>query len=141
MSEWNRLKAANARISTWVQARLGPIVLSLAVLIGATSWYQMDQVADQGRTDKRVAECQARYNQAFAQQLIIRSKLFSESDQIRDDLITRVGKQVLAPRSADPAEIAKRRAEMKRYFRDYARKSAASERHRNETPLPPIPDC
>lgn len=118
----------------FVTRHLGPILVAVAVLAGGSYWYQVNEM-------HKTSECQAQYNQAFAQQLTIRSNLFQAADDTRSDLLGGVAKLILAPPSQNAKVREARSLEFRHLFEHYVAETKRVEEARNGTPLPPIPDC
>jgi uncharacterized protein HemX len=122
------------RVRNWLNHYAGVLLVVGALIIGAAYYSQVQDETARAR-------CQAQYNQAFAGQLIERSRLFAESDDARDTLIKAVGASILAPPAKTVKEQKQRGAAMQQLFRDYNTRSAEIEADRAATPLPPIPEC
>lgn len=106
----------------------------LAVLLGIFSGWQV-------YTDSEQAECQAQYNLAFTEQLRIRSNLAVASDQAQSALLLGVSRLVAQPASDNPKIQSARAAEFRQLFTTFDEAVVKAEKSRQETPLPPIPDC
>lgn len=100
-------------------------------------------------------DCQAKYNQAFAGQLIARSRIadaasaaLNDSDQAKNVLLKGVGSLFLLEPTEDKKEEERREKAFLQYFRDFDAASAkfdasaaATVKARAENPLPLIPEC
>lgn len=83
----------------------------------------------------RVRECQAQFNEAFAENLRLRDRTLGRGVGLSDRLIQAVGRAVTDPSS--PAD----RAPLSDLFADYARASDAIKAEAKKFPLRPYPDC
>jgi hypothetical protein len=113
----------------------------LAVILGSLYYVQVNDQHDQAKRLSEITTCQAEYNKAFTQQLLIRSQFFQAADDTRNALLGGIASLVLAPRPTDPKVQAKRDEAFHDLFTQYLKASDTVENSRKNTPLPQIPDC
>ncbi len=106
----------------------------MAVLAGASYWFQVDEQHD-------AAECQAQYNQAFSSQLTTRSNLFQLADDTRDELLLGISGLIVAKPPKTPAEQTKRQEQFRNLFTTYTEATNNVSAARKSTPLPELPNC
>lgn len=121
-------------ISGWLSRALPWLVLTLAVAMAGQYLFLVDR-------EQRSSACQTSYNGAFAQNLIIRSRLGDRSAANTTGLILAVGKLIATPPATDPKDRAARAVKFRTLFVDYATEASDIASERAAHPLPPIPDC
>lgn len=104
------------------------------LVLGSAYFYQV-------HTDLRREHCQSEYNSAFAEQARIRSVLSAASDEAQTNLISGVGKLILAKPTTDPKVMEQRITAYRNLFVDFNRVTAQVEKDRAANPLPVTPDC
>lgn len=107
------------RIVSWVNVRAGAIIVATALASGTLYAVQVYEAREK-------VSCQARYNEAFTQQLTVRSR-------VTRALLEGIGDALVQKPSKDPKVQAERTKAFLMLFSDYKREIA--------TPLPPIPNC
>jgi hypothetical protein len=107
------------RIVSWVNQRAGAIIVAIALASGTL--YAV-QVYD----ERAKASCQARFNEAFAEQLTVRSR-------VTRSLLEGMGDAFVQKPSKDPKVQAARLAAFLMLFSEYKKEIAH--------PLPAIPNC
>jgi hypothetical protein len=127
----------------WIKQNVAILLVVLAIVSGYSYWHQVNQTHQQSERLNRISECQHQYNIAFDTQLRIRSGLFQAADDTRNDLLGGVAALILAPRDPDEApEVKKERdTQFRTLFEDYLEATSRVEAARENTPLPPIPNC
>jgi hypothetical protein len=127
----------------WIKQNAAVLLVVLAIVSGYSYWYQVNQTHQQSERLNRISECQHQYNIAFDTQLRIRSELFQAADDTRNDLLGGVAALILAPRDPNEApEVKKERdTQFRTLFEDYLEATSRVEAARENTPLPPIPNC
>lgn len=113
--------------------RAGAFFVFLAIVSGIFYYGNVKKQQD-------VTECQAQYNQVFAQVLTLRSQFSNDRQEAVDNVIAGVGQIILHP----PTTAKERAAAGKKYtnlFRTFEMVSKANEEARAANPLPAIPDC
>lgn len=104
------------------------------LLLAGGSYYVLHQ-------EESRSSCQAQYNAAFTEQAAIRSRLSTVSDKAQTDLISGVGRLILAPPTKDPKVLDKRAKSYVKLFVDFDKVVDQVEKDRAATPLPVTPDC
>lgn len=107
------------RIVSWVNQRAGAIIVAIALASGTL--YAV-QVYD----ERAKVSCQARFNEAFAEQLTVRSR-------VTRALLEGIGDALVQKPSKDKKVQAERTKAFLMLFSDYKREIAK--------PLPAIPNC
>lgn len=116
-------------------------MISGAIVLGGTYFYQVYQQREDAKRDSVRATCQSQYNVAFATQLTERSRLAAASDDAKNELLGGISKLILAPQTTDPKVQAKRAADFQKLFRTFDKAVEQVEKDRAATPLPTIPNC
>lgn len=121
------------RASNWFQRNRGVVIVLIAIFMGAVYFVQ---VAD----ERERSQCQTQYNQAFAENLRIRSELSAQRTEALDAVVAGVGSLVLNPpttlKARDEATIRYREL-----FSNYAVAVELYNRNRADNPLPDLPSC
>lgn len=112
---------------------IGVIFVVLAIILGATYFYQL-------HTESNQADCQASYNTAFAENLTLRSQLSGQRQDAEDALLTTVSALVLHP-ATNAADKLKENQDFTQAFQTYTDATAAYDAQKDANPLPPIPSC
>lgn len=111
----------------------GPLMLVAAILLGTSYFVQV-------REESERANCQARFNAAFAANLTLRSQLSSQRQDAEDNLLNTVSSLVLHP----ALTVADKQREARDYvaaFESYAKATAAYNAAKDAHPLPELPNC
>lgn len=121
------------KLPDFVTRHVGALFVGLAVLSGVLFYGNVREQADR-------ADCQAKYNVAFAESLSLRSKFSGDRQNAVDEVIAGVGRLIANPPKT-PAEQKKAGEEYVRLFTNFDKVSRANEAARTANPLPTLPDC
>lgn len=115
-----------ARASNWLTNRLGAIVLVLALLtVGQLTWFSYDN-RQKASDDRKITECQSRYNRAVSVAIQQRSQY---SDEDRESLVTFIRK----------VSTAKTREQSRDALNEYLRRQDEITDARQRHPIPKLP--
>lgn len=104
-----------------------------AVLLGASYFVQVHQESER-------ADCQARFNAAFAANLTLRSQLSGQRQDAEDNLLTTVSSLVLHP-AVTAADKQREALDYVAAFESYAKATAEYNAAKDAHPLPELPHC
>lgn len=116
-----------------LRSHVGALLVVAALLLGSGYYYQVTQETSR-------ANCQARYNTAFATNLILRSQLSGIRQDAEDALLATVSTLVLHP-PVTTADKAKAATAYVAAFQTYQEAAAAYTAAKTANPLPAIPNC
>lgn len=120
-------------MSAWVAKHAATLIMVIAIVGSAAYLWQV-------HVERAASACQSAYNEAFAQNLTVRSQLSNARQDAEDALLSSVTLLVLHP-ATTPDEKAAANTAFVTAFQNYQAADAAYTAQKDANPLPPIPSC
>lgn len=135
------LAAAKVKLKTAGTKFAGPLLIVGALILGGGYYRQAHEESVHSHQQAQFAACQARYNTAFATQLLERSKISTSLSDAQTRILSDIGKALAAKPTKDPAVVKQRTADFLNLFTEFDSVTAEIANTRTATPLPEIPNC
>lgn len=132
---------------SWVEDHLGPYVMVIALAAVVTSTFIDVQNRIAVNHDKKISECQARYNHAFSVNIILRGKLSDDERAASSSLQNATAELIRAvftlPKSATPAErtviLLRDFGHFSNVYQTYQSAERRIKQERRDNPFPVLP--